>query len=112
MELSRAVEIITFLADGIDPFSGVALEHDSVFQKSDTIRALYKALEIMKQKNKQSQRKYEAPENTGKAWTPDEESLLIREFEAGTSIREIAAKLQRTSWAINSRLMKMGRIKI
>ncbi|HOH59978.1 MAG TPA: hypothetical protein PLI73_03625 [Candidatus Cloacimonadota bacterium] len=113
MELDRAIEIISRLADGVNPYTGVILEDDSILQNPDTVRALYKVLEILKKKgSKSSERVHDAPENTGKAWSAEEDAQLINEHEAGISIAEIAASHQRTIWAISSRLIKMGRIKI
>lgn len=47
MERDRAKEIIRALADGVDPYTGERFPVDGPYQRADTARALYTALEAM-----------------------------------------------------------------
>ena len=44
MDINRAKEIISALAEGVDPTTGELLPEDSVYNKGDIIRALYTVL--------------------------------------------------------------------
>jgi hypothetical protein len=45
----------------------------------------------------------------GKAWTPDEDGTLLREFDACLSMEEIAHRRGRGVFAVEVRLFKLGR---
>jgi len=48
--------------------------------------------------------------NAGRVWTPDEDEVLVREFDAGVSLDEIAQRLGRGVFAVEVRLCKLGRV--
>ncbi len=50
------------------------------------------------------------PENAGMPWTRDEEARLIRAFEAGATIAQLARQHGRTLQAIHGRLYRLGKI--
>ncbi len=110
MDLKRAYEIISALADGHSPFTGEVFANDSVYQNSDTIRALYTAMEVLSAKIKSGDKKRALPENAGKPWEELEITKLEQEFDQGMNIYDIAAAHNRTSWAIRQRLIKQGKI--
>ena len=82
------------------------------------MRALFRsiaALEEIQEKEKKEERQRRErnlPRNAGKAWDAEEDKTLGAEFEVGISIRELAHKHERTEGAIQSRLMKLGRIQL
>lgn len=53
----------------------------------------------------------ETVNNRGKPWTVEQEQIAIDLFNKGTSLKDIAAKLHRTSYAIQLRLEKLGLLK-
>ena len=53
----------------------------------------------------------ETVSNRGKAWTAEQEQIMIDSFNKGISLKEIAEKLQRTTYAVQLRLEKLGLIK-
>lgn len=55
-------------------------------------------------------RKNVRPASAGRKWTDEEDALLCREFDEGIAIRDLARQHGRTSGAITSRLVKLGRI--
>ena len=66
MDMQRAKELLTILADGTDPLTGEVLPDDHVCNKGEIVRALNCAVEALSRK-----RKKPLPENTGKPWTEE-----------------------------------------
>ena len=62
MEINRAKEIVSALAEGIDPTTGELLPENSVYNKSDVIRALYTVLRACDDKKPRQTQKKE-PDN-------------------------------------------------
>jgi hypothetical protein len=54
--------------------------------------------------------KNSTPLNAGKPWNPAEDEELVRAFDAGVSVKALAAKYQRTIGSINARLARHGRM--
>jgi hypothetical protein len=112
MELTRAIQIVQHLADGVNPFTGEMMETDSIFQNPETVRALFTALEQLKKAEARNARFENLPGQSGKAWSAEEEAALVEEFDAGMDVASIALKHGRTNWAIQARLMKLGKIHV
>jgi hypothetical protein len=110
MDQIRALEIIRRLADGVDPFSGEVFPSDSPYQNADVIRALHAAIGVMEAAVQRVRRTKSLPERAGRPWSEEESSLVVKCFEEGVSIPEIAKKHKRTNGAIRSRLVKLGKI--
>ena len=51
-----------------------------------------------------------APQNSGKPWSDDEDKALAAAFDAGRKIPELATQHQRSRFAIEARLAKLGKI--
>ena len=106
MEIDRAKEILSALAEGVDPTTGQLLPEDSVYNKGDVVRALYTiliALDTQKPKREQ-------PENAGKPWSKEDDNLLISLYRSGAAKTDICATFKRTSTGIASRLVRLGEI--
>lgn len=110
MEISKALEIIRALADGIDPYTGEVYSANSPYQNPETARALFTAINALERAQKRKNRKRVLPDRAGKTWDDEENSLLIKKFEEGIPISEIAVEHKRTEGAIRSRLEKLGKI--
>ena len=106
MEINRAKEIVTALAEGIDPITGEVLESDNVCNKGEVVRALYALLTACEDKNS----KKNLPENAGKPWTQEDESLLKSLYQSGASKSEISKRLKRTASGVTARLAHLGLI--
>jgi len=104
MDIVRAKEIVSALADGIDPTTGEVLPEDSIYNKGEIIRALYTVLSSLESANP----KKKLPKNAGKPWTTEADAELRACFESGMSKKEISAKFERTSGSIASRLAHLG----
>ena len=110
MKELEALEIIRALADGIDPYTGEVFPTDSPYQNAQTVRALFTAIDAIETTAKKKERKKTLPERAGKPWDNEELELLIKRFDDGFPINEMARAHKRTILAIESRLMKMGKI--
>ena len=107
MEINRAKEIISALAEGVDPTTGELLPEDSVYNKGDIIRALYTVLSSLDRKKP----KKNLPENAGKRWTDEDDKKLCEMFDSGVSKKDICNTFKRTTTGIASRLVRLGKIK-
>lgn len=112
MDVERSHAIIKALAEGINPFTGEVLEAGHVCQHPDTVRALFHAaheLERLAKRERNLKRaRLTLPENTGKAWSHDEDKLLLSRFRSGTTVSDLALIHARTPGAIRARLEKHG----
>ena len=119
MEKAAAVKIIQQLADGTDPHTGKSFGADSPYQHPDTVRALFVALRALDApvtatpvagKPRGAAPAENAPSNSGKPWSDDEDQALAAAFDAGKKILELATAHQRSRFAIEARLAKLGKI--
>ena len=104
MDIIRAKEIVSALAEGIDPTTGEVLPDNSVYNKGDVVRALYTVLNHL---DKDKSKKY-MPSNAGKPWTEIEDDKLRDEYASKIKISDIAKEHGRTYTAIESRLDHLG----
>ena len=112
MTPAQAKQIIEVLAGGVDPATGEVLPDDSPLSSPHVIRALFiaaKVLELMAAA-KPARPAAAAPGNAGKSWNEEEDQRLVAGFDAGTPVAELARTHERTTGAINSRLVKLGRL--
>lgn len=110
MTPERALEIVTKLAEGVDPYTGERLPAESVYQHPDTVRALYAALDGLAKLKRATERQKSLPAGAGRAWTAEDEKKLIEQFDATKDVPAIAREFNRTPGAIWSRLVKLGKV--
>lgn len=117
MEKAAALKILQQLADGTDPHTGKAFGADSPYQHPDTVRALFVALRALDAPaaapaagEQRAAAAESAPSNSGKPWSDDEDKALAAAFDAGKQILELATAHQRSRFAIEVRLAKLGKI--
>jgi hypothetical protein len=114
MDQERALSILKTLADGMDPTTGEQYPSDSPYQRPDTIRALFwvvRNLETPARPQKQTAPRAEgAPSNAGRPWSEEEDVQLGKAFDAGGTIDQLAQEHKRSRWAIEARLVKLGKI--
>lgn len=109
MDLFKARQIIAALADGTDPRSGEAFDVASPLESCDVVRALHVALAAIDRgidRGNASQ----SPANAGKPWRHDDDQRLVRRFDSGQPVTEIASALQRTPVSIAARLVRLGKL--
>lgn len=110
METKNALKIIEALSDGVDPFSGEVLSDESLYQQPEIKEALFSAKESLEATLKREMRKRALPERTGKPWDEQENSRLVKNYEQGIPIKELAVAHKRTKGAITSRLARNGKL--
>jgi hypothetical protein len=112
VELDRAKEIIEALADGVDPYTEERFPPDGPYQRADTVRALYTALEALdKPKRARAPRPVDPNKpRAGGPWSAEEEDRLSAAYTTHKPVPEIAADHGRTPGAITARLVKLGLI--
>ena len=54
MDVQRAKELLTVLADGVDPLTGEVLPDDHVCNKGEIVRALHCAVEELSHRQKKN----------------------------------------------------------
>ena len=117
MELQIARQIIDVLAQGIHPITGEAMPEDSPYNAPPVIRALHvvsRALEgtgaAPPASEEPSRPRRSQPPNAGKAWTAQEDAALETSFDAGIPVKQVAQELGRTAFAVEQRLIKLGKV--
>ena len=104
MDIIRAKEIISALAEGVDPTTGEVLPDNSVCNKGEIVRAFYAVLNHLD--NKKTNKNL--PAKAGKPWSTEEDDQLKSCYEAGMPRKELCATFERTSGSITSRLARLG----
>jgi hypothetical protein len=111
MELQIARQIIDTLAQGIHPVTGEAMPEDSPYNAPPVIRALHAVSRALgSEPAEAAKRPRAAPPNAGKAWTSQEDAALETAFDAGIPLRQVAQELGRTAFAVEQRLVKLGKV--
>jgi len=124
MEIEKAKEIVSLLADGIDPTTGELFPDDSPYNQPLVIRALFtilssinppKATKISnknpkpmikeKQENNIASGK---PRNSGLPWEEESKAKVAMMHKEGKSIKELAKYFERSEGAIKSELEHQG----
>lgn len=110
MDDTEAHKIISALANGCDPTTGEKVE-SSVLQQGDVIRALHIAIRALENNGSSKARRSRAtPANAGKPWTEEEDRELLKKFDEGQSVAELAQAHDRTPAGIHARLERHGRL--
>jgi hypothetical protein len=116
MELQIARQIIDTLAQGIHPITGECMPEDSPYNAPPVIRALHavsRALEgagATPAATDDAPRRRNQPPNAGKAWSSQEDAALETAFDAGIPLKQVAQELGRTAFAVEQRLIKIGKV--
>ncbi|HJQ37884.1 MAG TPA: hypothetical protein VKB93_12170 [Thermoanaerobaculia bacterium] len=105
MDRQQVITVLESLANGTDPSTGARIPSDT-FHSADTVRALFAAASLLKNA-RNGNTKFVA---AGTPWSSEEDSRLTQEFENRMTIAQIALQHGRTSAAITSRLVKLGKI--
>jgi len=112
MDETRALGIVSALANGVNPQTGEVFEADSPYQSVEIIRALYFAVRAMEMTSRNRPRavRLRAPANAGKPWTEQEDLELLEKFDEGIPVPELARAHDRTPAGIQARLERHGRL--
>lgn len=110
MNQAEALAIVRSLANGVDPASGEVFPAESAYQRPDTVRALFTAVESLERSEQFERRKQSLPPKAGQPWSEEEDRQLLASFDAGRGLMELASAHQRTQTGIRARLVKYGRL--
>lgn len=110
MDDSKALDIVSSLANGVNPLTGEVFDIDSPYQTADVIRALYIAVRALETGRRPRSSRARLPANAGKPWSEQEDLELLEKFDEGVSLAELAAAHDRTLAGIQARLERHGRL--
>jgi len=115
MEIQKAKEIVTLLANGVDPTTGEIFPDDCPYNNPSVIRALFTVLGHLRMPKKQGKKTIEErqseniangrPKNTGLPWTDELKQELATMFKQGGQIDDLAPHFERSRGAILSELV-------
>jgi len=117
MDHTKALNIVSTLANGVNPLTGEVFASDSPYQSPEIVRALFVAARALEKgslpassASKEVRVRTPGLPNVGKPWSAEEDERLVAEFAKGRSPRELAASHGRTLAGVEARLEKLGRI--
>jgi hypothetical protein len=108
MELQEARAIIDTLAQGIHPVTGEVMPADGPYNDPAVLRALFAVSRALDAKPASAKR-LPAP-NAGKPWAAEDDARLDAAFASGADLKPLALEMGRTPFALESRLVKLGRL--
>jgi hypothetical protein len=103
MTTTDAISVIQALAEGVDPATGEIFPPESVYQRADIVRALFKAVGVMETEKVKAVRRATLPPKAGKPWAEFEDAQLKAAFVLKRPAAELGAEFQRTPGAIRAR---------
>ena len=117
MELTKAIETLEVLADGIDPVTGELFLREAPFNDPIVIRSLFTVLESIKSikprrktpaERQQDNIENGRPKNAGLPWTDEHRADVAAKFQKGKSVDKLASEFERTIGALTSELVRQG----
>ena len=103
MDIIEAKQILSLLADGVNPITKDPLPVDSICNQVEIVRAFHCVLNTL---SRIGEKNY--PPNAGMPWTKEEDESLLAAVREGKTVPELARRHSRTTGAISSRLQKLA----
>lgn len=108
MDILRAKELLTALADGVNPLTGELLSQDDSCNQAEIVRALYSVLAELDKAPKKPTKVL--PANAGKPWTEEDAQRLCSMFDAGSSQKQMRDYFKRTNGSLAAKLVALGKL--
>ena len=108
MDLTAARRTIEALADGVDPRTGEVLPSGSPIDSPGVVRALHVALAAIDGQVRKRDRSSSL--HAGKPWRDEDDRDLVKSFDSGRPVADIATAFRRTRGSIASRLVRLGKV--
>ncbi len=108
----QALELVTYLAEGINPLTGEWLPEGHLCQRPELIRAFHRAVGALQQESRRERKALQRPVNAGLSWTEQEDSELGTAFDEGVPLDELAQRHGRSQGAVEARLVKLGKLEL
>ena len=89
MDETKAISIVSALANGVNPLTGEVFPADSPYQTADVARALFLVPRLLDSRPK-VRPKTIAADNAGKPWNADEDRRLLTRLTPATGIGDLA----------------------
>ena len=116
MERASVIQQLRAWADGVDATTGETLPPDHPGQRPETLRVVFGALALLQADADRALRTPASAavraRNAGLPWSAQDDAALASGFDAGQPVAALAAQLERTRGAINSRLVRLGKIEL
>ncbi len=110
MDYQQALKIISALSEGINPITGEVITSNEVIRHPDIVTAFKAAIATIEKQIASDDRRKNLPTNAGSPWSSAEDKKVSDAYARGRSVAEIAKEHGRTKGAIQSRLVKLGKI--
>ena len=108
MDLAAAKATLKSLVEGVDPVTGYPIPKSMVLHHAVVIRALLCALAVLEADEARTRRRARLPRNTGRPWRQADDAQVLRAFQGGEPLLQIAASHQRSLASVESRLERLG----
>ena len=125
MDIEKAKAIVSLLADGVDPTTGEVFPDDAPYNHPSVIRALFTILGNVKSKKhtktttkkkpKQTTKERQEnniasgrPKNSGLPWEEKSKIEVVKMYNEGVSVKELAKYFERSEGGIKSELTHQG----
>ncbi|MEZ5357550.1 MAG: hypothetical protein R3F48_01885 [Candidatus Zixiibacteriota bacterium] len=116
MELKQAKEIVTALANGVNPTTGEVLPPASPYNNPAIIRALFTVLKYVRgpkltlEQRQQQNIAAGRAKNYGLPWSEIDRASIAEKFKGGASVEQMSAHFERSKGAIVAELEQQGLI--
>lgn len=108
MDIERAKELLSCLADGVNPLTDEVLSRSDSCNQVEIDRALHTVLHELDRLPKKKDKNL--PDNAGKPWTREDEAALGKMFDSGSARKELCERFKRTPGSIASRLVRLEKL--
>jgi LmbE family N-acetylglucosaminyl deacetylase len=108
--VKEMIRVLTALAHGTDPHTGLVFPPEAPYNHPDTIRTLFAVLERLKNPGDRSGNPDAGERSLSRRWTDELDEELSERYLAGAALPELVREMRRSRGALISRLILLGLI--